>query len=322
MPKVSIIVPVYNAEDYLDVCLKSLVNQSFDDLEIIVIDDASSDNSLKIIKEYADKYSFVKAYYNDENLGQSVTRNKGLDLAKGEYIGFLDADDYVSLDMYKTMYNAALKSDFPDIIISSLAFVKDNSRAFKSYDRDLNGRCYNVLDNPNLILDQSPSCCNKLFSKKLIGDYRFIPGVMWEDVAFTYSNLIKADRILMMNNVDYFYRRDISKGVSSKGYRSDVNTFDAFTVAKEIEKVAKECDRYEALGKQVKFLQMACVLQRISEIECWPEDISGVKEEMYGLILENFGDLNGVDTALLSSRVSLDVIKEFEEFSQNKSKRL
>ena len=107
--KVSIIVPVYNASDYLDTCLETLVNQTIDNMEIIAIDDASTDNSLDILNDYASRYYNLRVYKNEKNLGQGMTRNKGIALANGEYIGFLDADDYVGLNMYKTMYEAAKK---------------------------------------------------------------------------------------------------------------------------------------------------------------------------------------------------------------------
>ena len=316
MVKVTIIVPVYNVSEYLDTCLKTLVNQTIDDMEIIAIDDASSDNSLMILKKYADRYSNLRVYHNEENLGQSATRNKGLDLASGEYIGFLDADDYVSLSMYNTMYEAALKNNFPDIITSSLKFVTDDSYAFKDYARDLNGRCSRISDNPDRILYESPSVCNKLFRKDVIGDYRFIPGVMWEDVAFTYTRLIKANNILTMNNLDYFYRRDISRGVSGKNYKVNPHVFDIIKVAYEIENEAKKCGKYDEFRKQIKFLQLATCLQRIVEIENWQTDeVSNIKHKLYQLILDNFGDLSDVDKALLSSRVPLDIIEEFERFS-------
>ena len=316
MVKVSIIVPVYNASEYLETCLKTLVNQTIDDMEIIAIDDASLDNSLEILKDYASRYSNLMVYHNEENLGQSVTRNRGLDLANGEYIGFLDADDYVSLNMYNTMYEAALKNNLPDIVTSSLKFVNDDSYVFKDYTRDLNGRCSNVSDNPDMILYESPSVCNKLFRKDLIGDYRFIPGVMWEDVAFTYTRLIKANNILAMNNLDYFYRRDISKGVSGKNYKVNPRVFDIIKVAYEIEDEAKKCGKYDEFKKQIKFLQMATCLQRAVEIEKWQTDeVPNIKNKLYQLILDNFGDLSDVDTSLLSSRVPLYIIEDFERFS-------
>lgn len=298
-----------------------MVNQSIDDMEIIAIDDASIDNSLEILNEYASRYSNLKVYYNEKNLGQSMTRNKGLDLAVGEYIGFLDADDYVSLDMYKTMYEAAMNKDLPDVITTSLKFVNDDSYAFKNYTRDLNGRYYNIDSNRDLVIYESPSCCNKLFKKELIGDYRFIPGVMWEDVAFTYSRLIKANDILMMNNLDYFYRRNINNGVSGNNYKFNPNVFDIIKVAFEIEKEAKKIGKYEEFKRQIKYLQMATCLQRISEIETWNIDmVFKIKYEMYKFILENFGDLSDVDKDLLSSRVSLDVIKEFNDYCQKVKK--
>ena len=321
MVKVSVIVPVYNAGENLRVCLETLVNQTIDNIEIIAIDDASTDDSLKLLKEFAEKYSCLKVYHNEKNLGQSMTRNIGLSLATGEYIGFLDADDYVSLDMYKTMYEASAKNNFPDVVTTSLRFVNDDSYAFKKYDFDLKGRNYKVTDNCDSVIYESPSCCNKLFKRDLIGNYRFIPGVMWEDVAFTYSRLIKAENILMMNNLDYFYRRDINKGVSGHNYKFNSHVFDIIRVASEIESEARKCGKYEKFKKQIKYLQMASSLQRISEIETWNMDIvSNVKNEMYRLILENFGDLSDADRDLLSSRVSLDVIKDFDNYCQSLGK--
>lgn len=319
MVKVSIIVPVYNAGKYLETCLNSLVNQSIDDMEIIAIDDASLDNSLDILNYYASSYPFMKVYHNDENVGQSESRNRGLSLASGEYIGFIDADDYVNTEMYKTMYEAALENNYPDIVSTSLKFVSDDSYVNYNCERDLKGKCYNINDNHIRIIYESPSCCNKLFKKELIGDYRFIPGVMWEDVAFTYSNLIKADKLLVMNNLDYFYRRDINRGVSGNNYKVNSRVFDIIRVAYEIEKEAKNCGKYESFKKQIKFLQMATLLQRASEIERWKtNNIDMIKNDLYRLILDNFGDLEDVDKALLSSRVSLDVIKEFDNFCKNR----
>ena len=103
--KVSVIVPAYNTERYLSSCLNSLVNQSLEDLEIIAVDDNSSDNSFEILKEYESRYlDKIKVLHNEKNCGQSFSRNLGISVAKGEYIGFLDSDDYVNFEMYKSMY--------------------------------------------------------------------------------------------------------------------------------------------------------------------------------------------------------------------------
>ena len=127
MKKVSIIVPVYNVEKYLAKCLDSLVNQTLEDVEIIVVDDGSRDNSKQIIDEFQTKYpdkikSFVK-----ENGGLSDARNFGLDRANGEYIGFVDSDDYVTAEMFEEMYSLAQKYD-AEMVICNLQKVDENGK--------------------------------------------------------------------------------------------------------------------------------------------------------------------------------------------------
>ncbi len=104
MPKISIIVPVYNVENYLKKCLDSIVNQTFKDIEIILINDGSTDNSLNICKEYAKKDHRIRLI-NKPNGGLSSARNVGIDLSTGEYLGFVDSDDWIALNMYEKLYN-------------------------------------------------------------------------------------------------------------------------------------------------------------------------------------------------------------------------
>lgn len=111
MPKVSVIIPVYNAKDYLKRCLDSVCNQTLSDIEIICIDDCSIDNSLEILNEYAKKYSNMKVITSDKNGGESVARNIGLANATGEYIAFVDNDDEVDLNFYEKLYNKAKETD-------------------------------------------------------------------------------------------------------------------------------------------------------------------------------------------------------------------
>ena len=106
--KISIIVPVYNVEKYLERCLDSLINQTLKDIEIICINDGSTDNSSEILKEYAKKDSRI-IIINQNNQGISVARNNGMNKAKGKYIGFVDSDDWVDLDFFEKLYKAAEK---------------------------------------------------------------------------------------------------------------------------------------------------------------------------------------------------------------------
>ena len=107
-PKVSIIVPVYNVEKYLEKCLDSLVNQSLHDIEIICVNDGSKDDSLDILEKYAKKDSRIKII-NKQNQGLSAARNDGLKVAAGEYVGYVDSDDWVDLNFYEKLYESAKK---------------------------------------------------------------------------------------------------------------------------------------------------------------------------------------------------------------------
>ena len=110
MPKVSVIIPIYNTEKYLRKCLDSVCNQTLSDIEIICVNDCSTDNSLEILEEYASKDNRIKLIDFKENKGAAVARNAGIDEAKGEYIGFVDSDDFIDLDFYEKLYNKAVKS--------------------------------------------------------------------------------------------------------------------------------------------------------------------------------------------------------------------
>ena len=152
--KVSVIVPVYNSEIYLRDCLESLLNQTLTELEIILVDDASTDKSFEIIVEYKNKYPKIKIFKSEQNKGQGASRNIGMSLATGEYIGFLDSDDYVAPTMYENLYNSA-KENNANIATTRLTFVKDGSYLGKIFESNNRINNYTPLDNPKLVLDES-----------------------------------------------------------------------------------------------------------------------------------------------------------------------
>jgi glycosyltransferase involved in cell wall biosynthesis len=131
VPNVSIIVPVYNVEQYLEKCLNSLVNQTLIDIEIIIVNDGSEDNSEEIIKNYKDKYDTKIIYIKKENGGLSDARNTGIRYASGEYIGCVDGDDYVELTMYEKMYNAARQKNV-DLIECDILFEYPHKKKHKT----------------------------------------------------------------------------------------------------------------------------------------------------------------------------------------------
>lgn len=181
MIKISVIVPVYNVEKYLDKCLTSLVNQTLNEIEIIIVNDGSTDNSINIIKKYEKKYKNIKAF-NKKNGGLSDARNFGLKKATGQYIAFLDSDDYITFDMYEKMYNKAKSGNF-DIVVCDLNYIFDNKtkKAFSNIKID-------TYDIKKTMLDIYPAAWNKIFKKELF-DYgvTFKKNVWYEDVEFIYK---------------------------------------------------------------------------------------------------------------------------------------
>lgn len=213
--KVSLIIPAYNAESYLRYSLNSACKQTFNALEIIVVNDGSTDKTKEIINWYAEADSRVKAIHLDNNVGLSNARNIGLDVAKGEYIMFLDSDDQVTSDIVQYLYDAAERTR-ADIAISR--FKKVNQLAddvqpicdqYTSEDRLFTGydASYEFLTS-GLDSQNRPFCSRvmfKLYKRELIGGLRFRPGKSHEDEFFTYKLYRKAARIYYSPVQRYFY---------------------------------------------------------------------------------------------------------------------
>lgn len=213
--KVSLIIPAYNAESYLRYSLGSACKQTFNALEIIVVNDGSTDKTKDIIDEYADADSRVKAIHLDNNVGLSSARNIGLDVAKGNYIMFLDSDDQVTSDIVQYLYDAAERTR-ADIAISRFKKVDQladdvepicdqytsEARLFTGYDAS-----YEFLTS-DIDSQNRPFCSRvmfKLYRRELIGELRFKAGKAHEDEFFTYKLYRKAARIYYSPIQRYFY---------------------------------------------------------------------------------------------------------------------
>ena len=182
-PKVSVIVPVYNVEKYIDKCLDSLVNQTLKDIEIIVVNDGTKDNSQSIIDKYAKKYKNIKSFIK-ENGGLSSARNYGIEKATGDYIAFVDSDDYVSYDMYEKLYNKAILKDY-DVVVCNTNYIYDKKvvPVITNLDRDID----NKADVKKVMTYLYPAVWNKLYNKRLFkNNIRFKDKVWFEDVEFIY----------------------------------------------------------------------------------------------------------------------------------------
>jgi len=213
-------VPVYNVELYLEKCLLSLVGQTLQDLEILVINDGSTDHSQKIIDSFQQKYPHKIISFLKENGGLSDARNFGIDRATGKYIGFVDSDDSVSETMFEEMYHLAEKHN-AEMAICNLQKVDDNGNVTQKLTQLPDFPEKIVLENHlSVFSDLSYFACNKLFSKDLFAEKRFKKGVHFEDIELIPQLLLRCNILAFTPNYHYHYleRADsISKSHTEKG---------------------------------------------------------------------------------------------------------
>lgn len=201
-PTISIIVPVYNVERYLTKCLLSIINQTFKDIEIILIDDGSTDESGKICDDFAKKDRRIRVIHK-ENGGLSSARNKGLDLANGEYIGFVDSDDLISTNMYEILLKY-LKLYNTDIAIGG--FTNNKSNLFNGKEIKNKNILY-VKDNVLLyyLKNDGHSVWRRLYKRELFKNVRFELGEINEDVLASYEVMKKCKSVVVIKENLYFW---------------------------------------------------------------------------------------------------------------------
>ena len=213
MTKVSIIVPVYNVSNYLGKCLESLVNQSLKDIEIIVINDGSTDNSLEIAREYEKKYSNILSVYSQKNGGLSDARNHGLKYAKGKYIAFVDSDDYVKKDMFLKLYNYGVKNDL-DVVVSDTIVKEDASEYILNSNLNYSD---DVLKNYVIAY---PMACIRLIKASVLKNFKFKKGIFYEDLEAMPSLVLKTSKIGFINYAGYYYVQHSGSIMKQKKFNS------------------------------------------------------------------------------------------------------
>ena len=219
MPLISVIVPIYNMEPFLRRCVTSIINQTFEDLEIILVNDGSTDTSGDIIREIAAEDSRVKVI-SQTNQGVSAARNEGLKAAKGKYIGFVDADDYIKPDMYENLLNALVKYQ-ADIACCGYQTVFENgqinSNGLEGLQTvmDRNSYIMHLFDAPRTVLQ---SLWNKLFIRGKITEYFNEAFTICEDSDFLINYVLNIKTAVIVHKVGYcIYQNEKSATRRSKG---------------------------------------------------------------------------------------------------------
>ena len=246
---ITVIVPCYNVEKYVDKCLDSIINQTYKNLEIILVEDCSTDKTYECIKDYPKKDKRIRIIKNKKNSGLSYSRNAGIKTAKGKYLSFIDSDDYITNNFYESMLDVIKKEDAEIAICDIKTVYEDTNYIQLSPCFSNDSFCLENVVNSGL----AASACNKLFKKELISKNLFEVGKVNEDIAVVIPALVKAKKIAYAKDAYYFY---IQHTGSIQNSSFSDKRFDIFSGVETTLERIKDCDDYEILKEHLVYNQL------------------------------------------------------------------
>lgn len=300
MVKISVIIPVYNVEKYLEECIMSICNQTFKDFEIVIIDDGSSDNSISILKKYAKMDDRIRLFVQ-ENKGISATRNKGLLEAQGIYILFVDSDDYILPNTLDVLWENALKTDADIVLGNAWSFYNDDySNKIASYQRpewiDSSGVITGDVLYAQLMKTSSfPPLVYLYFSKRsfLMNNQIWMDEeIVHEDELWTIHAMFKAKRVIAINYYYYYYRQRDGSFMYSNNLHRRIESL--LIISKKLSIFISECEQIDSIKMRRwiyvrifwMYLQATYIFEKLSIID------STYFNFYRSLLLKVFLDLN------------------------------
>lgn len=293
---VSVIVPVFNKEKYLEECLDSLINQTLEKIEVICVDDGSTDNSLKILEEYEEKDSRIKVF-TQENNGPGNARNNALKHASGDYIAFVDADDWIELDALRILYENALENESELVLFNAIEYLPNNQfRKRIYYPTDIDGT-FNFLDNNDIVMNNFLIACTKFHKLSFINENQlsFSENALFEDVYFHIKSMVKATNVSYVKEIFYNYRRTETNTRQSNSLKSS-ESFLFLDIIDDVRELLVEENVYEILEKnfcEFKLTQLKNLFENNED-----------KERFFDLLNEDFNK-NSIKPSILE-QIPLD----------------
>lgn len=223
----SIIIPVYNCEKYIRKCLDSVCSQKIGEMQVICINDCSQDNSLSILEEYAQRYDFIEVYSNEHNSGLATTRNRGIGYARGKYLMFLDADDYIKENTLNTIVTLADNRKV-DVLLYDMLMFSDNKDDI-DFDSQWRVRKHVYEQNKGIEMlcaliankEMSGTACGSIYKTKFISDNNitFIDNILHEDIPFSFHTMLYAREIHYLHKIVYCYRQRSDSILHAPNYK-------------------------------------------------------------------------------------------------------
>ena len=269
MAKVSVIIPVYNAEKYLNQCISSVANQTMQDIEIIAINDGSTDNSLNVLDELSQRYKGKLKVYTKENGGAGSARNIGIENANGEFIKFVDADDYIKADILEKMYTIAKKYNVSLVRGNYQTILGPIKMEDKCSWSDINGsQIVDLRQNRDYLVTETPGIGNKLISRDLIGDLRFPEKTKWEDLAIMPVVIASSEKLFHIDEPVYNYR--VNMNTTIRDFINKIpNILDVIKCVEKIETQMKARGLSEEYKDQIESLYILHTLFRVENAMLW-----------------------------------------------------
>lgn len=240
---ISVIVPVYNVEKYLERCVKSIAAQTYNDLEILLIDDGSTDKSGKMCDDFQQTDSRIKVFHK-QNGGLSDARNYGIEHSAGEFISFVDSDDYIDEKMLETLHRLITENDADLAVCSAMDVFEGKEVTQVKEIKEFN---LNKVESYKYMLrgDGIPSACNKLYKRQTVGDVRFPVGKLYEDGFFTPQILKRVEKTAVTSKPMYYYFRR-ADSITTKPFRKgDLDVIEAYDkCVKQVKELCPEALPY------------------------------------------------------------------------------
>lgn len=317
--KISIIIPTYNVEKYISQTLNSVVNQTLQEIEIIIVDNNSEDNTLTILENYAEFDNRIKIIKNPKNFKQGYARNQGIEKAKGEYIFFLDGDDYIKINTLEKLYNK-ITQDNADITICTWNKFNDKNgkiisneySKLKNIPKEFDNKTFNWKDIKTNIFKQTTVPWDKLYKREFLikNNINFPAGIFFEDNTFVFEALLKADKISILREDLIYYRFNHKTAVTNTNNQSFM---DYLTAINLVEYNLKKLNLFEELKYEFlnhKIITLYWYFMKIKK---------NYKQEFFTLIQHCFNqiDLKEEEKSLLCNR-ALFLLNRFTNLSFEK----
>ena len=281
MPKVSVIVPIYNVEKYLEKCLDSLVNQTLKDIEIILVNDGSTDNSGQIAKKYANKYKDKIIYLEKENGGLSDARNYGLEYVKGDYISFVDSDDYISKNLYSELVKY-MEKDYDMIKFGILTVDLKNNKIIENKSQQFENKtgeeAFDILYKTDKMTEVAWGYLYKAsFWKE--NNFKYSINMYHEDFGLTPLVILKAKKVASTNILGYYYVQSDKSITRNSDENKKLKM--SYDLLKFYDNMVKKIEKYDISKKSkenIKIYYTNCILLEIKNISSKIERQKYIKE--------------------------------------------